>query len=148
MTEKAMFAPNTTIRPDAVERLLPVLDALQAVRTAVRASKGGASVDYDISKVLGYVDTLFTRFAPFKPGDVVEVTTARHEDLNDAPGWHGQVKKGRRGTVRSVDCGDGYFNAMVELHNQTWTDERGTEHPVERPALYCLWETSIAKVQP
>src|SRR5581483_12498613 len=74
------------------------------------------SVSYDMDRVAMFVDTLFTRFCPHRPGDRVQLREAPTITWENCPGWMSSkhfLVVGAVGTVMEVDMRDGVFGFSV-----------------------------------
>ena len=121
--------------------------AVEKLREAEKALQQGPA-SYCLKQLAEYADLLFSRFAPFKPGDRVEIVNAPKLNDKDAPGWMGSkhiLNRGAVGTVHEVDVRHGKFCASVAFDRNTYINMKGEEVQSDCAApLFWLSETTIA----
>lgn len=126
---------------------------MQASKLIVQAGKlltdGGG--DYNLEKLGEYARALFDRFAPFKVGDRVLLTSTPRITIEKNRGWMGAkhwLVAGIVGTVTDVDYRNGAFYALVLWDDQTWKNsDTGEVHPLTREdwANFTHSERSLAR---
>ena len=108
-------------------------------------SSGPSSFYY--TKMRGYIDALFNKYAPFQVGDRVMIKKKIKADGNWSHSKHFLIP-GAKGEVKSVDYYDGAFCADVMFDDETWIDSMGMERPVSRKHVFRMWENQIKRVKP
>lgn len=96
-----------------------------------------------IKKISEYEDYIFNSCAPFRRHDFVEL--AKEIDFENSSGWkssEGFLRPGAAGRVEDVSFTGSRFIFGVRWVNQTWTDSRGREGPVEPHRWAIYWHPS------
>jgi hypothetical protein len=103
--------------------------SFEAANKAERILSGGPA-DYYLVKLTGYVDALFSKYAPFQIGDLVLLIEA---PKTAGTGWdhcaHFLIP-GAQGVVQEVDYINDGFVADVMFESETLIDQHGTINPV------------------
>jgi hypothetical protein len=105
-------------------------------------SSGPAS--YYFEKLEGYIEALFTKYAPFQEGDRVVLTGTPDTNNNWHPSRHFLIP-GAVGTAIAVDYYRGSFHADVVFDDESWIDDKGIVHPAENKHTYTIREALLAK---
>lgn len=106
-------------------------------------------LSYYIEKMNCYTDALFNRFAPFKVGDKVRLTTTPEITETKSWGWMGAehfLVKGAQGMVKDVDYHNNWFFANVEFDDETWKDKDGVCRLVDEKSIFVFAETFLEKI--
>ena len=107
---------------------------------------------YYFEKLQEYTEALFNKFAPFKEGDRIEISS---EINTDNGWWHSAhfLKIGEKGVVIEVDYMRNAFYADVIFDNESWIRSTGPEKgkiiPVEFKDrhTFAICESKIRKVE-
>lgn len=121
-----------------------VVDAYLRCRHYAEMAYSAVGVEHSWNdKVLsGYVETLFTRYAPFQIGDRVQLAKQWQTD-NTESGWYGCqhfMTKGASATVVDIDCIKGAWRISVEFDNETFISYDGNVLPVTEKYVYVFGE--------
>jgi hypothetical protein len=144
-----------------MEALSNVQRAFELYRQSYEAANKAASIlsggpaDFYFNKLETYVNALFTKFAPFKAGDRVELTVA---PKTEGTGWYHCrhfLIPGAVGTVvsvvyykwRNIYSGWEGFVAGVVFDRETWIDKDGVERPVQEKHSFQFRENELCKLE-
>jgi hypothetical protein len=103
-------------------------------------------LDYYVRRLTECYDLLVTRFAPFKVGDRIELTTTPVINDRERYGWLGSkhfLVEGAVATVAAVDVdGDG-FSFGLHFDNDSWIDHHGQKQPTMQKGMYFFRESWV-----
>lgn len=113
-------------------------ECLNKIRSARKALC--AIDDYTINKLIGNYAGLCKRFCPFKVGNRVRLTETPVITKETAHGWLGSkhfLVAGALGTVKGLDCYEGWWTVGVVWDDETWIHHvTGEKMPMDRPCIY------------
>ena len=125
---------------------------IENIKNGVSKIKEGISIlsrgpmDYYISGLIECQEEFFKRCAPFKVGDVVELTiTPKIEKTSGLYHCRHFLVCGAKAEVVSVDFYKGSFKFDITFHNETWIDSDKNEQKVREKDKhsYCFDENKL-----
>jgi len=103
----------------------------------------GGPCNFYVDQLVVARELLLTRFAPFKPGDRVELV-APHPAPGDWAHCKHFLMPGEPATVKSSDCaasGRLFFDCVFD--RETWIDAAGVKWPVSSKHTFRLYEDEL-----
>jgi hypothetical protein len=106
-----------------------IKEAFAMIKRGTNMLSGGP-LTYYLETLTDCYDLLITRYAPFKVGQVVELSKTPTISETEAPGWISAehfLIEGARGIVREVEADGKGFRFMVTFENESWINAQKQE---------------------